>query len=589
MSSLSLGSLAGAASDRFLNFKSEHSDGIAIEREHWRGLGAKSGIACLITAIAACGGNQAGPAPVPSSVLPRVASGIVGCPIVRATPRDGSAAVFVNALISVTYKAPSPRQCGPLNLVDSNGATVATETIYSNEWASPIDGVIGAMTLVPNSDLAPGAQYRIFLAGNLVGTFQTGASNIRRGTYVTASDENAGIDYLPSAPVVTASNINSSLRSVVTSYVKNDRILADALVAALGLDVPHLVNPGAQYNAHIKKLTYNSTKADGTPVVLSGLLVYPEHIDGSSFDYSKARLVMWEHGSRASTDPAPPSSAAGYDLMLNVLSAGRGYISFEPDLIGLGDTAATQPQSYLIAQDTGTASQDLLLAVRDYFSRSYSGVQLNPGLILAGASQGAFSSFAALPYVSGLADVTGVYAADGPYNIFQTLSSNLFALAGAPRDAYSQNEDVNFVASNLRNILDAYSANEGFSYVASNIFLSNGSLAGTFIQDYVQSKYPDLVFHAGLNSMVGSSVVYNAPKANVVLFHYSGDTYVPAQNTADMIGFLSNGTHRLASVNRGDCHENSLFVSVFLNQYKNSEATHIVCGLFFLDRVVGDL
>ena len=445
------------------------------------------------------------------------------------------------------------------------------------------------MTVATVNQLTPATQYTISFAGNKAGSFQTGPATALRGTTVSAADLNANENDYPVAPIITVANINNSIRNVVAGYYNSSAAVTTALIAAIGVDAPNLTNPNAHYSAHIKKLTYSSTKADGTPIILSGLLTYPENANGSPFDYSSAKLIMFQHGSLSITNTTPPSSASSGDLIINLIAAGKGYITFEPDLIGLGDTASTQSQAYLIAQDTGTASADMLLAVQDFFAKNYAGVKLTNNLWLAGASQGGFSVFAALPYVSSNANVTDVYAAEGPYNIFQTLSSGIFSINGTPRDAYAQYENLDFLPTHLFSIMNSYQAYEGLNYVSSDVFQSNGSLTSSFVQNYVAGKSTDLVFHSGLNSMVGSSIKYNAPNANVVLFHYSQDSLVPAQNTIDMMAFLNNGTHKLASVSRGDCHESSVFVTAFLRANTNLEASHVVCGLFYLDRLVGDL
>ena len=543
-------------------------------------------IAMVLPLLAAgCGGG--GDTPTGAIVTPPpVNTGITGCPIVRLTPQNGVGNVFVNTQISVTYEAAAVNQCTGLVIADSNGNSVPVLPVYNNEWRGTA-GVIGAMTVSTVNPLTPSSQYTITFAGSKVGSFQTGTAS--RGTAVTFADLNANENNYPVAPVITAATINTSFRSIIASYFNTGALETTALVAAVGIDAPNLTNPNAHYSAHIKKLTYTSTKADGTPITLSGLLTYPENANGTPFDYSGAKLIMFQHGSLSITNTTPPSSASSGDLIFNLIAAGKGYITFEPDLIGLGDTSSSQSQAYLIAQDTGTASADMLLALQDFFAKNYGGVKLSNKLWLAGASQGGFSVFAALPYVSNSADVTDVYAAEGPYNIFQTLSSGIFAINGAPLDGYSRYENLDFVPSHLMSIMGSYRDYEGLKFTSSDVFQSNGSLTSSFIQNYVAGNSTDLVFHSGLNSMVGSSIKYNAPNANVVLFHFSQDSLVPAQNTVDMMAFLTNGTHKLASVSRGDCHESSVFVSAFLLADKNLEASHVVCGLFYLDRLVGDL
>ena len=277
--------------------------------------------------IVGCGGGGSAPAG-PTSTIPPAGSDISGCPIVRLTPQNGVSNVFVNTRISVAYEASAVNQCSGLTIADSNGDSVPIQTVYAYEWPSSTGGVIGAATVATVNPLAPAAQYTISFAGSMVGSFQTGPATGLRGTAVTYTDLNANENNYPVAPIVTAPNINSSLRNVVASYYNGSAVAIDALVAAIGTDAPNLTNPNAQYSAHIKKLTYTSTQADGTPITLSGLLTYPENANGSPFDYSSAKLIMFQHGSLSITNTTPPSSASSGDLIFNLIAAGKGYMGF---------------------------------------------------------------------------------------------------------------------------------------------------------------------------------------------------------------------------------------------------------------------
>jgi hypothetical protein len=359
--------------------------------------------------------------------------------------------------------------------------------------------------------------------------------------------------------------------------------------AALEAEVPNFASPHAVYNVHLKRVTYSSTQADGTPIALSGLLAFPERTDGTAFDYSSARLILGEHGSTSGN--SIPSNANTIDALIGLLAAGKGYIYFAPDLIGLG-ASGDKDQAYLVAQDTATASQDILSAVRGYFSTNFGGVSLSHDLEIIGGSQGAYSSFAVLPYLvgRGIANVVAIYGEDGPYNIFSTFSSNLLTSAGAPKDAYSLYENPDFIVSHTADVFEAYHTYGGLAYDKAAIFSADGStLLPTFLADYSNGKYPDFVDQLGLNSFPGSSEVYNAPAAKVTLYHFTNDTLVPSRNTEDMINFLNNGNHKLAAVARGNCRESSAFTALILASSTSSERTHVVCALYMIDDFLGSL
>jgi hypothetical protein len=274
-----------------------------------------------------------------------------------------------------------------------------------------------------------------------------------------------------------------------------------------------------------------------------------------------------------------------------LLAAGKGYIYFAPDLIGLG-ASGDKDQAYLVAQDTATASQDMLMAVRGYFSTNFGGVSLSNNLEIIGGSQGAYSSFAVLPYLigRGVANIVAIYCEDGPYNVFSTFSSNLLTAAGAPKDGYSMYENPDFIVGHAAEVFEAYHTYGNLVYDKAAIFSADSlTLLPEFLADYSSSKYPDVVDQFGVNSLPGSSEVYNAPAAKVTLYHFTSDTLVPSKNTDDMINFLNNGSHRLAAVARGNCRESSALTALILASSTSSEKTHVVCALYMIDDFLGSL
>jgi hypothetical protein len=403
-------------------------------------------------------------------------------------------------------------------------------------------------------------------------------------------DQPASFSGMPKTAVVGAPDINNALGALI-SMESNIHGIAVSLINPLltSLVVPNIARPHAVFNTHLKRVTYTSTQADGTPISLSGLLAYPEHTDGTPFDYSSAKLILGEHGSTSGN--SIPSNANTLDAFLGLLAASKGYIYFSPDLIGLG-ASGDKDQAWLVAQDTATASQDMLMAVRGYFSANYGGVSLSRDLLIFGGSQGAYSSFAVLPYLSGrgLANVVSIFGEDGPYDVFSTFSSNLLTEAGQPRDGYSMYEDPGFIPGHAAALFEAYHTYGNLAYDPASVLSADGStLLPTFLADYASSKYPDLVGQMGVNSFPGSSKAYNAPAAKVTLYHASGDTLVPSRNTDDMITFLNNGNHKLASVSRGDCRETNSFTALILASSKSSEKTHVFCALYMADDFLGSL
>jgi hypothetical protein len=544
--------------------------------------------AALVCGLSACDSREDAPS-ASLNHLPPVSSGLTGCKVLRVTPGDATKDVFVNTTFSVTYKAAATAKCKDLALFDALGQPVATTRFHTDVWASEIEGVAGTQAISPNADLLPGALYTLQFDGRTVASFQTGLATSRQGALLSARDQPMAFGGLPQSAIVSARDVNQSLGAVIAHFASINRVAASLIQTALTAEIGNVAKPKAIYNVHLKRVEYASTQADGTPVTLSGLLAYPEYTDGSPFDYSKAKLILGERG--ATFDDDFPSNANTFEAVLGLLTAGKGNIFFIPDLIGFG-SSSDKKQAYLVAQDTATASQDMLLAVREFFSANHAGVSLSRDLTIVGGSQGGYSSFAVLPYLSGrgLVNVVAIWGEAGPYDVFRTFTSNLLTLAGAPKDGYSVYEDPSFVPSYAMYVLDAFNAYGNLFYDPSAVLSADGkTFSPTFLKDFSLSKYPDFVDQMGVNSFPGSSETYNIPAAKVSLYHYSGDTLVPSRNTDDMIAFLNNGKHKIASVTRGSCRESAGFTKLILSASDSSGTTHAFCALYMIDDLLGSL
>jgi len=543
--------------------------------------------AALLCGLAACGGGS-NPAATQNQ-LPAVSTGLSGCQVLRVTPADSTQNIFLNTTFSVTYKAPSNFTCKGLELYDAGGQQVATNQFHNNVWASEIGGVAGAQAISVSINLQPNATYTLQFGGKVVASFQTGPLTGIQGSMQSVADQPLSFSGLPQVAVVGVPDINHALGALIALEAATHGIPAPLLETLLTAEAKNFANPHAIYNVHFKRVIYSSTQADGTPISLSGLLAFPERPDGTTFDYSSAKLILGEHGSTSGN--SIPSNANTIDAFLGLLAAGKDYIYFAPDLIGLGVSGAVD-QAYLVAQDTATASQDMLLAVRTYFSTNFGGVSLSKNLEIIGGSQGAYSSFAVLPYLigRGAENIVSIYCEDGPYNVFSTFSSNLLTAAGAPKDAYSMYENPDFIVGHTAVVLEAYHTYGNLVYDKASVFSADGlTLLPTFLADYSSSKYRDLVDQFGINSFPGSTEIYNAPAAKVTLYHFTVDTLVPSKNTDDMIDFLNNGSHKLAAVVRGNCRESSAFTALILANSTSSEKTHVVCALYMIDDFLGSL
>lgn len=542
-----------------------------------RTIGALPLVLCLI----ACGGKH-DDAPPSATTLVRPTG--ADCEPMSVHPAASAVNVVLNPQPTLVVAGPSAGSCDQLRLTDAQGTPVASRVVVRHEWANPAGGIVGTRTLEPTQALSPATDYRLMLGDTPVGAFRTGSTP--RGLFVSANEQPAALHTLPHASFIGPDTINNLLDTYALDLAGGDRLTADLVIAAFGAALPHFKSPGARHGARIRKLTYTSSAADGTPVTLSGLMVLPENADGSPMDLAGRPMLLAQRGAQDSSAPAP-SSAAQSMLLLGLLAAGKGHVFLAPDLIGLGDTA-TLPEAYLIGPSTAAQTQDMLLAVQDFVKRN-TGATVGPELRVFGASQGGYSAMVSLPQLSKLATVKLVSVSEGPYDVHRTITAALLAAAGEPRDAYARHLNLEFVPSHVRDVMNSLRAYQGLQIDTNAVFTADGALQTTFLQDFRNGGAQALRRYLGANSLPSSNLRLDLPQADLRLYHYSGDTLVASQNTVDMLAQLSAGGHRLASVARGDCRENSLLVELVLKFSKSRFKSHVVCTPYQINDLIGQL
>ncbi|OWQ93093.1 hypothetical protein CDN99_00890 [Roseateles aquatilis] len=533
----------------------------------------------LLSACFGGGDDKAQTAAViePSEVSP--------CQVLKVTPEASVTDAFVDPLLTLTYTAPTAGTCNNFALVDRGQSPVPTRVVAASEWPHPQGGFVGTLTLEPVDALAQKAGYGLKQNGKTISLFTTGTE--RRGSLAKVEDQPVHLSPLPESARIGKDDINGVVDALAERITEGNKGLAFLLKALLKRELPHLADPQARFAARVGKLTYRSVDATGAPVTLSGLLVYPEQDGGGApMDYNGLPIVIGQRGA-GDNDSEAPSSGAHIMTVPGLLAAGKGHVYIAPDLIGMGDTAKS-PQAYLMAKDTAAQTQDMLRAVREYFLQQHR-AQLGRDLRIVGASQGGFSSIAPLPHLSLDGTVRLVSAAEGPYDVHRTFHSSVLAVGGAARDAYSEHEDLKFVPSHVRDVMESFQTYQGYRFDPKAVFAEDGSLLPSFLQDYKDGKYKDFVAHLGANSLASNTQQYNLPEAKVKLYHFTKDSLVPSQNTVDLLAKLSAAPNRLASVERGNCHESSEIVKLVLQFSKSSLKTHIICVPFQIDDLVGEL
>lgn len=165
----------------------------------------------------------------------------------------------------------------------------------------------------------------------------------------------------------------------------------------------------AKHDVEAYKITYTSTDLTGAVDTLSGLITFPGSEDISS------PLTLVQHGTVPSRDAVPSNLAGGYEL--GAILSSIGYVTVQPDYLGLGDSEGLHP--YVHADSEAQAGVDMLFAAMDFLDEL--GVTYHDQLFVTGYSQGGHAAMAAHQLLErDYADQLPVTAAaplSGPYSI----------------------------------------------------------------------------------------------------------------------------------------------------------------------------
>ncbi|WAC75563.1 hypothetical protein OU995_13025 [Roseateles sp. SL47] len=538
-------------------------------------------MATAAAVLAACGGGGTiGPPTTVDVITPADRP----CAVAVATPASGATDVLVNVEPTVISTGPSAGACADLRLADAEGNTVPTTVLISNDAPHPDGGAVSTLSLQPQADLSAASTYSVYRGNERLFNFTTG--NGRAGLPVLVTDLPAAMKGLPALTTFQPAQINDLISALALELANGSELVAKAIEATLSSELPNFSHPNAQFAARIQKITYTSSLPDGRSVTLSGLMVLPVHPDGSPLDYSRTPMLIGQRGAQDSETPGP-SSGNHAELLPGLMAAGRGHIFIAPDLIGVGDTASLE-QAYLVARDTGVQTRDMLRAVRAHLRQQY-GATDSQDLRIVGSSQGGYSVFAALPYLAPMGPVKLVSTLAGPFDLDRTYTSNLLALAGQPRDAYSKHENLNLVPSRLKSSLDALKSYQQLDYDPQKVFDASGGIQASFLEDFKAGRYNHLRVLWRSGSAVGNSQRYVIPEAKVVLYHFSSDPLVPSQNTSDLLAKLKGSDQSVGSVEQGSCHESSLLTKLILQFSKSQLVRHTLCAAYQYNDLVEEL
>lgn len=332
------------------------------------------------------------------------------------------------------------------------------------------------------------------------------------------------------------------------SYLKN----ADTVVSYSKEQLLSLAQIAGyeEYSSYIKtgatslKVSYN-TRIDNENILVSGMLYMP-----GSADTLPASLLSIQHGTTFRKSDAPTETT----ISPSILMAAAGYITFEPDYIGYGDSKEYRHPYY---DKTSSAScvTDFIKAGKEFLEMH--SIPYKKKLFMAGYSEGGYVTLTAQEHYEKTVgadiniDLVAVAAGAGGYDLNNMLDS-LKLKSTYPNPGY-----LAFLISAYDS---TYSWKKGYSYYFNQKYaeklpslLDGYHSAGTINQEltiYLDSLFDKSFYQSlktGGESFLSDALFQNSltnwkPEAPLRLYHGTEDEVIPYQNTINTYNsFLSLG------------------------------------------------
>lgn len=180
-----------------------------------------------------------------------------------------------------------------------------------------------------------------------------------------------------------------------------------------------LIGNQAEYDVEAYKINYTTTDLTGAVDTASGLITFANTTDIS------APLTLLQHGTVPSRDAVPSNLRGGYELGAALSSI--GYVTIQPDYLGLGDSDGLHP--YVHADSEASAGIDMIFAAKAFLDELQ--IAYNDQLFVTGYSQGGHAAMAAhrvleADYADQL-PVTASAPLSGPYSISTATKERLLS------------------------------------------------------------------------------------------------------------------------------------------------------------------
>lgn len=293
------------------------------------------------------------------------------------------------------------------------------------------------------------------------------------------------------------------------------------------------------------RIEYNTTDTDGSPIIASGAILVPIDLQDAM------PLVSYQHGTLFNEQEAPSYFNSQSEVALASFFASTGVIVAMPDYIGYG-ASKNIPHPYEHRASAASSTVDMLLATKEYLARE--NVKFNNNLILAGYSQGGFTTMSALQLLEKSYplefNILSALCGAGAYD--KTATFNDFVVNGSSGEI-NNNRSYLWVMLTYR---DVYQWQEPLSYFFKEPYLSLIERDG-FLAEIAESINVIMTEELKNDILTGSNPTLSAgiadndvidwqPMTPIKLYHGTADTYVPffnSQNAFDQ--FKVNGVQNI--------------------------------------------
>ena len=288
-----------------------------------------------------------------------------------------------------------------------------------------------------------------------------------------------------------------------------------------------------KYAVEVVKIVYYTTDPSGNVVQASGALMVPKQVDDLP-------SICFHHGTETKrSDVASAGPLATGEGFAGMIMASIGFITFEPDYLGLGDSDILHP--YLYANSYAEASIDMLTAGVSYCAQN--GINLNWDLYLGGYSEGGYATLAVQKEIEKQFSFEFNLVANapqaGPYDLHETVKyfinlpdypepSFMAYMVTAYNDIYNWNRIDEFFLAPYADMMDNLFDGTNSPGEINNSLPDKISLLfkESFLNGYNDGSETEFV-----NAVKENTLLDWTPLTPIRFYHSNADEIVPYQNS----------------------------------------------------------